>query len=259
MSISVVLNGYRRRHNLTAQLTALKQQSVLPNEVMLWHNAPVDAGTNYIDYGLSSEAVTAFCTHNLGVWARFTYALNAVSTYVCVLDDDTIPGRRWLENCLQTMSTHPGMLGTVGLEYVDPLPPAQSHYYEPCIRHGWPDAGNNEHVVEVDFVGHAWFFRREWLAHMFREPLEPRYRLCGEDIHFSHMLQKYGGIRTYVPPHPRNDMTLWGSTNGYNLGTDAVSLWESNVESSGLPFRALMSEYFHKSRMEGWMLKNEKQ
>lgn len=258
MSISVVLNGFRRPAHLQSQISALHAQSVLPNEIMLWYNNPGDASAAYIDYGISRDAITAFCSHNLGVWARFAYALNATSNYVCVLDDDTIPGRRWLENCLNTMSTHEGMLGTVGLEYVNPLPPDQSHYHEPYIRHGWPDGGNNEHVVEVDFVGHAWFFRREWLGCMFREPLEPRYRLCGEDIHFSHMLQKYLNVKTYVPPHPKNDMTLWGSTNGFNLGSDDVSLWVSNVESNGVPFRNLMSEYFNKSRRAGWKLKNEK-
>ena len=40
--------------------------------------------------------------YNYGVWARFAYALNARTDYVCVLDDDTIPGNRWLGNCLNT-------------------------------------------------------------------------------------------------------------------------------------------------------------
>ena len=31
----------------------------------------------------------------------------------------------------------------------------------------------------------------------------------GEDIMFSYLLQKYGNIKTFVPPHPENNKELW--------------------------------------------------
>jgi hypothetical protein len=36
-------------------------------------------------------------------------------------------------------------------------------------------------------------------------------------MHFSYMLQKYANIPTYVPPHPRNNKELWGSTKEQNM------------------------------------------
>jgi GT2 family glycosyltransferase len=79
---------------------------------MLWQNNIEGFDTN-----LTSSLITASCNKNLGVWARFAYALNASTEYVCIFDDDTIPGNRWLENCLNTIQTHNGLLGTAGIRF----------------------------------------------------------------------------------------------------------------------------------------------
>jgi hypothetical protein len=185
--------------------------------------------------------------------------MNARNPYVCVFDDDTIPGERWLENCMETMKTNEGLLGTVGLIYPNPKPPHESSYYEPYFRLGWPDGGNNSEPMQVDLVGHSWFFKKEWLSHMVRELPDPKYNTCGEDMHFSYMLQKYAGIPTFVPPHPHNDKSLWGSIKGAEYGGDSNSLWESNQASiEGTPFKQLMNQYFHEQRIKGWKLVNEK-
>jgi len=257
MSITVILNGYKRGDHLDEQLRALQNQTIQPDEILLWYNNPGD--DSEINYNIGTQIPAAYCNYNFGVWARFTFALNARSEFVCVFDDDTIPGSKWLENCLNTMNKTEGLLGTVGLLYLNPLPPVQSSYYEHYIRFGWPESGNNERTVEVDLVGHSWFFKKEWLSYMFRELPDPKYNTCGEDMHFSYMLQKYAGIKTFVPPHPISDKELWGSIKGAEYGGDQNSLWESNQRSiDGIPFRALMNDYFYNQRMNGWRLCNEK-
>jgi glycosyltransferase involved in cell wall biosynthesis len=255
--ITVILNGYNRGANLQEQLDALKNQTLPPDEILVWYNNPGD--NDLINYDIGTEVPVAYCNYNFGVWARFAYAFMAKNEYVCIFDDDTIPGKKWLENCMNTMKTHEGLLGTVGLIYPQPLPPQQSSYYERYVRVGWPDGGNNEETLEVDLVGHSWFFKKEWLSHMWREIPDPKYNTCGEDMHFSYMLQKYAGIKTFVPPHPISDNEMWGSIKGAQYGGDTNSLWESNQRSiEGVPFRALMNEYFHNQRLKGWKLVYEK-
>jgi hypothetical protein len=255
--ITVILNGYKRKDQLQEQIDALNSGTVKPNEILLWYNYPEDP--DLINYEVVSKIPTALNNKNYGVWARFYFALNAQNPFVCVFDDDTIPGSRWLENCLETMKTHEGLLGTVGLLYQSPLPPQQSSYYEPYVRFGWIDNGiQNEETVQVDLVGHSWFFKKEWLSHMLRELPDPKYATCGEDMHFSYMLQKYANIPTFVPPHPKNDKSLWGSIKG-KYGDDEVSLWNSNKPNEqGVAFKYLMNEYFHNQRLKGWKLINEK-
>ena len=255
--ITVILNGYKRKDQLQEQIDALNSGTVKPNEILLWYNYPEDP--DLINYEVVSKIPTALNNKNYGVWARFYFALNAQNPFVCVFDDDTLPGSRWLENCLETMKTHEGLLGTVVLLYQSPLPPQHRSYYEAYVRFGWIDNGiQNEETVQVDLVGHSWFFKKEWLSHMLRELPDPKYTTCGEDMHFSYMLQKYANIPTFVPPHPKNDKSLWGSIKG-KYGDDEVSLWNSNKPNEqGVAFKYLMNEYFHNQRLKGWKLINEK-
>lgn len=257
MDITVILNGYKRGNQLNEQLEALNNGTVKPKEILLWYNNPGD--DDLINYEIMESVPTALCNYNFGVWARFAYAFNARNEYICIFDDDTIPGKRWLENCLNTMKTHEGLLGSVGLLYLNPLPPEHSSYYEHYLRFGWPENGNNDIPIQVDLVGHSWFFKKEWLSHMWREIPNPKYNTCGEDMHFSYMLQKYANIPTYVPPHPKDNKELWGSIKGAEYGGDQNSLWETNqLGIDGTPFKQLMNEYFVNQRKKGWKLINEK-
>lgn len=252
--ITVILNGYKRGSNLDEQYEALQNQTVKPSEILLWYNNPGDGDPNY---EIGTKIPTAYCTDNFGVWARFAFALIAKNPYICIFDDDTIPGKEWLENCMSTMEKTPGLLGTVGLLYPNPLPANHQlcSYYEYYTRHGWVNP--NEETMQVDLVGHSWFFKKEWLSDYWREQPNPKYNLCGEDMHFSYMLQKYRNIPTYVPPHSKYNIEMWGSIKG-QYGADENSLWESNKQTmSGDPFRLSMNEYFVEQRRKGWRLINE--
>jgi len=246
--ITAILNGYKRPENLQEQLDALTNQTVSPENILLWYNYP---GDNFeINYDIASKIPTALNNHNYGVWARFAFALNADTEYICIFDDDTVPGSKWFENCLNTMKTHEGLLGTSGHLYSTPQPPEHASFFEHYLRFGWTH--NNLKPIEVDLVGHAWFFKREWLSTFWRELPNPIYKTCGEDMHFSYVLQKYLGLKTYVPPHPPNNREMWGSLKGSEYG-GKNSLW-----GSGDRQKQLTNQYFKEQRLKGWKLVNEK-
>lgn len=197
--ITAVLSVFGRPGNFEQQVAAVESQSIPPNEILVWQN-------HFPGADFKKKGTWASCSENLGVWSRFAFALNARSEYVCVFDDDTIPGSKWFENCVKTMEECNGLLGTAGVVFKSP----ESYY--PCDFYGWRMPSDISH--QVDIVGHAWFFRREWLAHYWADLPGPNHdRLCGEDIHFSYVLQKQG-IKTYVPPHPIDDRDQWGSLHG---------------------------------------------
>ena len=236
--VTVVLNGYKRGQHLAQQLEAVKKQTLRPKEIMLWQNAGED-----FDPQIAGKTTWASCNKNLGVWARFAYALNAKTEYICVFDDDTIPGKRWLENCYETIQKHEGLLGTIGVIYHTP------NSYHPMDRVGWAEP--NEKTERVDIVGHSWFFKREWLSTFWRElPEEDHPMIVGEDMHFSVMLQKYLGLNTYVPPHPKDNKELWGSLpdTAWSIGQDqaALSMNMDNVE--------LMSQQLRKYTNNGFKI-----
>ena len=71
-------------------------------------------------------------------------------------------------------------------------------------------------------------------------------------MNLSFQLQKEG-INTYVPPHPLDIQSLWGSLKGIEYGDDENSLWVSNPNN----FKNKMYGYFDKQINEGWKLLNK--
>ena len=216
--ISVVLNCYKRPHTIKMQYEAITNQTLQPKNIFIWQNKGDYENFKPLDLEVANNCATAVSNANFGVWSRFAYALNCRTKYVCVFDDDTIPGKKWLENCYNTIQEHEGLLGTIGVIF-------QDLDYINFKRHGWDQP--NEKTEKVDIVGHSWFFKREWLGAYWREGEMPLHYLSGEDIHFSYALQKYLNINTYVPPHPVNDQEMWGSYSkelAWKLGTESVAI-----------------------------------
>ena len=234
--ITAILNGFKRPQFLKEQVEAITNQTVKPKDIMLWQN-----NTEGFDKSLTDTLITATSNTNLGVWARFAFALNAKTEYICIFDDDTIPGDMWFENCIETMKTNEGLLGTVGLIYDTP------NGYRPNTRFGWADI-NNPETIMVDIVGHAWFFKREWLSAYWRELPPINLTTVGEDMHFSYTIQKYLGLNTYVPPHPINNKRMWGSLKGWEMGT------EKNALSFDINNINLMNRYHNELVSKGFKL-----
>jgi hypothetical protein len=234
MEITVVLNGYKRARHFQRQLDAINNQTIKPKEILFWQNKGDDFHPS-----LTNNLTHANCNRNLGVWARFAYALMARTEFVCVFDDDTIPGPRWFENCLNTIKTHDGLLGTIGVVFE-----SEEEYYK-SHRVGWAEP--NRQTQQVDIVGHSWFFRREDLSTFWRELPDVNQTLyAGEDVHFSYTLQKFTNKKTYVPPHPIDDMSLWGSmpNTAYGIGTDSAAI--SMNKSINMHIELVYKDYIKK-------------
>jgi len=220
MSITAVLTLYKRPYTLIEQIIALKKQSIPPENIIIWKNYSEGIEMPKIPDNLNKNIIVIESSKNFGVWARFYVGLLVNSMYICVFDDDTIPGKDWFKNCLDTMNTHCGLLGTIGLRF------KKGNNYSHYPRIGWDGPNNN--VEQVDIVGHSWFFKREWLSYFsIYNPDYDKMLRCGEDIYFSFILQKHG-INTYVPPHPISNTDLWGSNSqkAIQYGTDknAISM-----------------------------------
>lgn len=207
--ITAILTCYRRPQHLQLQIDAIRKQSVDVEDIWIWKNYHEDnANFNYKDLGCK----VFDCNHNWKYCGRFAAACLVDTPYTAIFDDDTIPGPKWFENCLREHENHPGIYGGVGVKLLT------NNSYQPNKRFGW--VSQNKETVEVDLVGHAWFFPAHYIKHMWQE--KPIWA-NGEDMHFSAMCQIHGGIHTYVPPHPITERPLWSSLHGVNLGLDSVA------------------------------------
>jgi hypothetical protein len=134
-----------------------------------------------------------------------------------MIDDDTIPGSEWIENCINTMKTHKGLLGCRGVRMSgdDYMNYPGCKYESIC--------GNNDNVEQVDIMGHCWFFERDWLKYYWLEAPNIRPNHGGEDMHFSYAVQKHLNLNTYVPPQPSSNREMWGSLDPSKYGEDLVA------------------------------------
>ena len=208
--ITVILNAYRRPDILEEQIEAIRNQSVKVKDIWVWINR---SEATFSEEWLAELGVKYFQSNfNWKFYGRFAAAMLADTEFVAMFDDDTIPGKEWLSNCVQTMNETPGILGGVGC-----ILPGER--YTGHHRVGWSNP--NEETTEVDLVGHAWFFKSEWLKYLWME--KPYTWENGEDIQFSYTAQKYGGIKTYVAPHPKDKPELYSSLKGMEYGVDEVA------------------------------------
>ena len=213
--ITAIVNVFKRPHTLAQQIDAILRQTIPPTCIFIWNNG------NSVDLShfKSNPIIRIFnSSHNFGVWSRFLIGFLAPTKYVCIFDDDTIPGNRWFENCVTTMNQKEALLGTIGVLFENDI------RYTHLKRYGWD--GNRDTSMPADIVGHSWFFKKEWLSYFVREPPQVHERLTsGEDMHFAYMLQKYANIPVYVPPHPSKDRSLWGSLpeSAWAYGADGNS------------------------------------
>ena len=214
--ITVILNCYKRAEYLKEQIEAIKNQSVAPEEIMIWSNRPEEGQQyNLDDLGVK----VAYSNTNMKFHARFAYGLLAKTEYVAFFDDDTIPGKDWFKNCLACMKTGNYILGSAGVRL-------EGDAYDPCKKVGWNGYLSNQ-LEMVDLVGHAWFMKRDTLKYLWQE--YPISWENGEDIQLSAFAYMNGGIETAVPPHPDFNKDLWGSIKGYEKGDDKnASHWKSN-------------------------------
>lgn len=244
-TITTILNLYKRPEYLKEQVEAIRAQNIPSTEIWLWVNEPHDSGMaaqemhDFLDELEFDRIIMSNYNHKYH--GRFAWALLAETDYVAIFDDDTIPGPNWFGNCLESYEKKPGLYGGVGIELQGPT-------YAHGRRHGWPS--NNDEIKEVDLVGHAWFFPQEYAKYMWIQ--KPPTFENGEDIHFSYCLQKYGGIKTYVPPHPVNYPSMTSSQKAWEYGADNKASSNGSLNKSIMDFYAERDQQIANYLTSGW-------
>ena len=231
VSVTVILNVFRRGKNLENQVKAIENQSHKVSEILIWEN-----GEDKTPEDITGWTHLSRSSKNLGVWARFAFALNAQSDFIWMIDDDTIPGSRWLENALATFATAPGVIGSRGLIF-------RSKYSYTLYDEVGPNSPSNS-IEAADIVGHNWVFPRVWLGYFWAEyPSRFPGELAGEDIHLSFAIKKHLGLGTFVPPHPPDKKELWGeirdedNTQFDGRDTAAISQHPDSMKRFELAYR----------------------
>ncbi len=226
--ITVILTMYNRPMTIMKQLECLSKQTIVPQEIWVWKNhsdTNKEQHRHLMQVSRKYPDVKIVDAHfNLKYHGRFALAQLARTEFVAVMDDDMFPDRKWFENCIASIKTHPGIMGGMGVRLLQ-------NAYSPNKKFGWQNH-QLPSVEKVDVCCQSWFFRKEWLKYLWYE--EPITWENGEDIHFSYCAKKYGQIQSYVPPHPISDTGLWACDNtiGDEYASDRNATWRTDTHQN---------------------------
>jgi hypothetical protein len=248
--VTIIMTVYKRSDWFLTQLEGLKQQTI-PHEIWVDYTIP-EGGQQYDLQQVAPDC--KFNTHpnqNLKYHGRFYYGLNAQTPYVFIIDDDILPGRDYLKNCISIIKEKGECLLTPYGVKINP----KSQSYENVTRCGWHDIVHNrpyDYCKEVDMAGHSWFIKRETLKYVAYE--QPYTYQTGEDLHFSYCVHKYGNIPIYATPHPSHKPEIWGCDPEYGMkiGNDNNASYKQNN------FIKLRNDIVKHQIKNGWKLVRNK-
>jgi len=211
-SYSVVIGLYKGEKWLYKIIDSCFNQSIKPKKIIIWNQSNTQNYDLIENIQLYDDTLQFISCNNYGVYARFSAALLTEADRYLILDDDTIPGSKWVENCYETLTqVDPNsILGYRGIR----LKPDALYDVEAFEK-------GTTSITEVDLCGHAWFVTRKHILNMFEH--KPVNYFNGEDTHLSAINQIKDGVKTYIPKQLISDPQTWGSTMQH-LGAQAGRL-----------------------------------
>ena len=214
MKIGVLLTQWKR-HHLEKQLVQIYNQTIRPDYIIVFQNG------NHVDITELKKKynfIHVKSDYNTKYFGRFAYFFSIPVDICIVMDDDIIPGINCIKNYTDQCVKKNGIIGGNGrLGLLTNISNTNS-LYNTII----PDVGPREGLL-VDFVGHMWVFKKDWLYYMFS--IKPFTYDTGEDMHLCFSSKLLGGIKSYIGEQKtREDMSDL-SMNA--LAGDLVASWRT--------------------------------
>ena len=183
--IGIILTQWKRNH-LENQLNCIINQSIKIDFIIVFQNENHVDITNILKK--FNNIIHVKSDYNTKYFGRFSYFFNIPVDICIVMDDDIMPGFRCIENyvnqCLE-LNAIIGGNGRIGYNNKNNLKKVR-------------DVGIRERLL-MDFVGHLWCFKKDWLYYMFSS--KPYTYDTGEDMHLCYSCKLFGNINSYVAKH----------------------------------------------------------
>ncbi len=227
MKLLVVLTLYKRNH-LEKQLQAINNQTIKPDYLVVFQN---ESHVDIIHLKEKYKFIHIKSDYNTKYFGRFASCFTFPVDVCMVLDDDIIPGpnclKNYAEQCIE-LNAIIGGNGRIGRNNQN-----KNKLQQPS------DVGIRNKYHLVDFVGHIWCFKKEWLHYMFS--IKPFTYDTGEDMHLCFSSKVLGNINSYTAKQCSSDDMCDITYN--KLATDQYSSYKvTNPE-----LRSNVEKYFIKN------------
>ena len=184
MKLLVVLTQYKR-NNLETQLKQVYDQTIKPDYLIVFQN---ENHVNISNLKKKYKFIHVLSDFNTKFFGRFAICFTYPVDICIILDDDIIPGKNCFANYINQCIKLNGIIGGNGRI-------AQNNNNKKDLK-WYKDCGIRNDPLLVDFVGHLWCFKKEWLYFMFSIP--PFTYDTGEDMHLCFTSKILGNIPSYI-------------------------------------------------------------
>jgi len=213
--ITSVLTVVERPEYLNTQIDCIKKQSINSDIFIVWRNKQ--------QYDLKYPAILYFneSSHFNSLYGRFYNSLHIKTPYVFICDDDLLPGKKYLERCIEFSKSKNDkvVISSYGMKFKEG---EKKYNVNKRINHNtFPKV-----PVKVDMGGQGWFMKTELLKLFTSYP----YLLddSGEDIHFSFCLFK-NSIDIFVLDKDIDNKDTWQDTCRGSRGNDEKAQWKNTT------------------------------
>ena len=212
--VTTVLSVVNRLPYLNSQLDSINNQTIDSDIFIIWRNKE--------RYSLSYPCIIYQneTQHFNSLYGRFYNSLHIKTPYVFIVDDDILPGKKYIERCIEFSKKENDKV--VICHYGVIVDRNNINYY--TAEKVKPDTFL-EIPTQVNMGGQGWFLKTELLNHFLDEYIVDES--TGEDLHFSFSLANKN-IPIFILDKDKNDKDTWQDLTLGERGGDDYSQWKNN-------------------------------
>jgi hypothetical protein len=210
-SCAAVITLWKREDYLEEQIEALQSQTKKVSTILLIQNE------NHFE--VSSDLIERYnlkiikSTVN-SLYTRWIIGYLLSEKYIYVLDDDVIPGNRWVEIAINALEKYNALIGPSGRRAAIGQIPA------------WNSVETFDGKDQLcDWVCNSYFFKREWINLITSADRYKDTQKTYDDIQLATTLKIFGGVNCVVPGQSKEDLSINGHTKRA-YGHDENALWK---------------------------------
>jgi len=228
-SWSAIITMWKRHDYLQEQLSAIRGQSISPEEIIIILNEDYISESKVREIGGKDILIIRSDINSL--YSRWAIAYIAKGEYVCVFDDDVIPGEYWIANAIRACSDYNALVGPSGRIYNSKGKNGYFKLVEPVAAPEDEDTlACAETDVYCDWVCNSYLFKREWVGHALGSIRHKDSFKTFDDIQLAASLFLGAGIRCVTPMQPLFDARLHGSLKK-EYGNDTHAIWKTRSDN----------------------------
>lgn len=225
-TFSVIITLYKRKNYLAEQYRAIIAQSPLEIIYIINEN---HIAPEFVRKATSSSVKIVHSQINT-LYSRFALAYIARGEYVCVLDDDIIPGSRWFANAIRASRAWNAMAVASGRLY---NPAGRLGFFTIAVPYASQNPLEDVSCAETDILCdwgcNAYLFRRDWCGYLTGQMRYNDALKTYDDMQSAISLYMLGGIRCVAPMQPEWDASLRASIK-QEYGNDDNALWRNSPD-----------------------------